>query len=153
VLVGLCDILGCTPTGRRAPVNTRTAAGEPLCSTCYRAPPARCDRCKEINTINSRKDGETICRRYYRSPRRACGQCGHIKRIAVRARDGQPDLCGACHWSRVVDCTRCARKAPGFGVRQGAALCLHCSAADKVDALLTAPDGRVAPALAGLRGR
>lgn len=141
----------CSRCGRVAPVNTRTAAGEPLCGSCYEAPRARCDHCGELGPINSRKGGLAVCQRCYRSPRRRCGRCGRIRAISLRARDGQPDLCGACHWAPVVRCTRCGQEAPGFGVRRGSPVCLHCSAAAKLDALIAGPDGEIPAALAGVR--
>lgn len=141
----------CSRCGRMAPVNTRTPAGQPLCTTCSTSPPGRCDGCGQIAAIYSRKWGRALCQRCYRQPKRACGRCGRVRRIAVRARDGQPDLCPNCHWAPTGLCTRCGRHGMGFGVRAGALICLHCSAADRFDELITTADGAPAPGLLALR--
>lgn len=141
----------CGRCGRVAPVNTRTPAGEALCGTCSTSPPGRCDGCGQVSAIYSRKIGRALCRRCYRQPTRPCGGCGRVRRIAVRARDGHPDLCPNCHWAPVGPCSRCGRHALGFGVRVGALVCLHCSAADRLDALISAPDSTQDARLVALR--
>lgn len=143
--------VACSGCGRMAPVNTRTAMGKPLCGSCYRAPVDRCDRCGQLGAINSRAYGEALCRRCYRTPPRPCGRCGRLGRIARRARDGEPDLCPNCHWAPSGTCSRCGEHGLGFGVRAGALVCLRCSAADRLDALITRPDGTRPAALRGLR--
>ena len=38
---------------------------------------------------------------------RECGACGEIRRIAVRARDGQPDMCDRCAPRPTAPCGVC----------------------------------------------
>lgn len=141
----------CIRCRRPGRVNARTVDG-PVCKGCYLPPADRCDDCNTMAPIASRRDGRAVCGSCYRHPRRRCGRCGRIRRISKRARDGQPDLCPACNWAATATCTRCdttglCRHANGTGPP----VCLRCLAMDKLDALLTGPDGTIRPELAGVR--
>ena len=73
------------------------------------------------------------------SGKRLCGVCGHVRRIEIRARDGNPDICTSCAPRRPGTCgvcgrvTRIARKAtdssPAVGIccyRLPLAVCTDC---------------------------
>lgn len=145
----------CAYCGERRRVNARTASGEPVCTSCYSRHlqrPRHCDGCGATALITATTDdGRSLCGHCYLRPPRPCGICGRVRRIKVRATAEHPDLCGACHWGTWAACTRCQEFAEGFGIRRGAHVCLRCTARQRVEQLLAAPDGRVPNALGGLR--
>ncbi|MDP8929865.1 MAG: hypothetical protein M3O70_15170 [Actinomycetota bacterium] len=144
----------CAGCGERGRVNARTRGGQPICMRCYRdlQPRRHCHGCGRKRPM-SLSDGD-LCGMCYRrvQPRRRCGSCGSYKRISKKARDGQPDLCAACNWAPIAVCSRCGdetmcRHADGTGPP----VCLRCLAMQRLDALLTAPDGTIPDALASVR--
>lgn len=144
----------CTGCSRLRRVNTRTTDGGPVCPGCYEARPDRCSICGVVAPITSRRGGTAVCAPCYarhQRPRRTCGRCGRLKVINRRARDGEPDLCNACHWAVVALCTRCGETAPGRGASIGTHVCLRCIARQRLDELLTAADGAIPEVFHGLR--
>ena len=102
----------CAGCDRDRPVNARTPDGRVLCVSCYRPPTAACDGCSSVTAIASRSDGHRLCARCHAHPMRPCGQCGRTRRVAVTARDGQPDLCPTCHQAPTLICGRCGQTGP-----------------------------------------
>jgi hypothetical protein len=141
----------CSRCGQFRRVNARAVDGDAICPGCYEPPRDRCTGCDEIAIITARADGAAWCYRCYEHPRRRCGGCGRTRRIYRRARDGEPDLCHACHWAPTALCVGCGAEAPGFGATTDGHRCLRCLAAERLDLVLTAPDGTIPDALAGLR--
>ena len=141
----------CARCGRSRPVNARTDDGGALCNSCYRQPPVPCDGCGNPGTIVSRKGGRFMCTRCYRHPRRPCGRCGRVRRVALRANEDHPDLCPACHWAAVAVCVRCGEESPSRGVQSGEPVCLRCIALSRLEAVITAPDGKIPEPLRQLR--
>ena len=144
----------CSGCGRLRRVNARTADGAPLCPSCYEPPPDGCTTCADVAPIAFRRDGVALCAPCYgrhQRPRRPCGRCGRLKVINRRARDGEPDLCNACHWAVVALCSRCGETAPGRGASIGTHVCLRCIARQRLDELLTAADGTIPAVFGGLR--
>lgn len=136
--------------------NGRDDHGRPICVSCYQQgrPTERCDRCGRHAPVFSRHDGKAWCARCYRHvrPRRRCGGCGRVRPINKRARDGQPDLCAACNWAPITTCSRCNDEAMcRHAGKTGPPVCLRCLAMQRLDGLLTGPDGTIAPAFDGLR--
>jgi len=141
----------CSRCGQFRRVNARAVDGDAICPGCYEPPRDRCTGCGETTIITARGDGAAWCYRCHEHPRRRCGGCGRTRRIHRRARDGEPDLCHACHWAPTDLCVRCGLEAPGFGATTDGHRCLRCIAAARLDAVVTAPDGTIPDALAGLR--
>ncbi len=143
--------MGCSRLRR---VNARTTDGGPLCPSCYEPPSDRCAICGVVAPITSRRGGTAVCAPCYgrhQRPRRTCGRCGRLKVINRRARDGEPDLCNACHWAVVALCSRCGETAPGRGASIGTHVCLRCIARQRLDELLAAADGTIPAVFGGLR--
>lgn len=74
----------CAHCGVIKPVAGRTATGEPICEACRR-----------------RDRGQ-----------RPCGVCAKTAPIAVRGRDGGPDVCVNCYRLPEAVCVRCVRRRP-----------------------------------------
>lgn len=145
----------CAMCDERRRINARTETGAPICTRCYRQvwPQERCGGCGEQRRIYSRQGG-AWCENCYRHvrPRRPCGRCGRTRPINKRGRDGEPDLCAACNWAPTARCSRCGveaqcRRAAGTGPP----VCLQCAALDRLDRLLTGPNGAISPAFDRLR--
>jgi hypothetical protein len=81
------------------PVAGRLAAGQPTCERCRR-----------------RERG-----------RRECGRCNKIASIAVRARDGQPDICVNCYRMPRAVCGVCGRNRECNFAAGDAPICVTCS--------------------------
>lgn len=140
----------CNVCGRHRRVNARTGFGDAICGTCYVQPEVGCDGCGRRAPAASRKGGRTLCVRCYQRPRRRCGRCGRVRRTSKFTADGTP-LCPACNWAPVTTCSRCGIEAMCRHVAGGPPVCLRCILTDRIDALLTGPDGTIPAALVGLR--
>ena len=142
----------CVQCQRRRPVSARAQDGGALCSRCYIPPSRTCTRCGQQAPVAAFVEGEPWCMRCYRQPERKCGRCGRIRRIKVRGRDGQPDLCGSCHRAPVLICGVCGIE--DLCLRTTAdrsPICFHCHLVRRVDELLSDPTGNIATALVPLR--
>ncbi len=73
----------CSSCGRLKPVAARDGAGGPLCE---------------------------LCRRHCGRADRTCGRCGKTAPIAVRARDGAPDICVNCYRMPDAVCSVCGKR-------------------------------------------
>ncbi len=110
----------CAGCGRARRVAYRDAEGQPWCAPCYPAPQRPCSQCGETRVTTAITPSGPVCRCCYAQPPRQCGRCGRIREIAVRARDGTPDLCSSCHQGPVgrVLPVRAARTSAGTPGRQ-----------------------------------
>jgi hypothetical protein len=72
----------CSSCRRRKPVAARDTAGGPLCE---------------------------LCRRHSGRADRTCGRCGKTAPIALRARDGAPDICVHCYRMPDAVCSVCGK--------------------------------------------
>jgi hypothetical protein len=102
----------CGKTG--APLAAGDGGG--MCARCrhrYRA--TACAVCGQVKPVAGRTRGgqpwcET-CRRRERGHRR-CGICGVTASIALRGRDGKPEVCVNCYRLPEAVCTGCGRRRP-----------------------------------------
>ncbi len=134
----------CGACGQRRRVDARTAEGGAICSGCYRQPPDRCDGCGRLAPIASRKSGQALCSGCYTYPQHRGGNCGRTRRISKRGRDGRPDLCHACNWAPIAFCSRCGEEAMcRHALGTGPPVCLRCLLAERLDAILTGPSGKI----------
>ncbi|MGH3440965.1 MAG: hypothetical protein ACRDUY_02760 [Nitriliruptorales bacterium] len=146
----------CSRCRREGRVNALDDGGAPICMRCYRdiQPRRRCHGCGRERAIALRQGERDLCGTCYRrvQPRRRCGGCGRETRINKRARDGQPDLCAACNWAPIAVCSRCGDEAMcRHASHVGPPVCLRCLAMERLDALLTRPDGSIDDVFAALR--
>jgi hypothetical protein len=74
-------------------------------------------------------DGQPICERCRRHERghRPCGVCGKTASIAVRARDGEPDVCANCYRLPEAVCSRCGRTRPCINADTPQPVCKPCA--------------------------
>lgn len=134
----------CVVCGRRRPVSARSSDGGALCVSCYVPPTSICAGCGETRPIASHLSGEPRCGACYRQPERECGGCGRIRRIAVRGRNGQPDLCGTCHQAPVLVCGVCgAEDLCRTTTQDRSPICFRCQLVRRLDELLTDSTGRI----------
>ena len=90
----------CAVCGRTGKPLFRGDDGGGVCQRCrawqLARPCAACGKARPAAGID--KDGQAVCEvcRRRDDPRRhrACGRCGKTAPVAVRGRDGQPDICG-----------------------------------------------------------
>lgn len=103
----------CSRCGRAGMPLTRTDAGA-MCKPCAaRRFTAACAHCGEVKPVASRDSaGRRICERCRRHDRghRQCGICGKTASIAVRARDGAPDICVNCYRMPGAVCSVCGKE-------------------------------------------
>lgn len=142
----------CSGCGRDRPVNVRDADGGPLCAVCYDQPPDSCTECGEMTTIASRLDDKPVCARCYRHPERRCGGCDRVRRVAVRGRNGQSDLCPTCHQAPVLTCGVCgARARCRTTTPDRSPICWRCQLVRRLDEVLGDADGNILGPLLPLR--
>jgi hypothetical protein len=120
----------CRRCRRPAPVASRTTAGEPVCSRCFRSDPANHDRCstcgRTVLTIRG-EDGTPRCRRCYRPPLAACSLCGRDQPCYL-ASSGTPRCENCSRQMRRVPCARCGNaRAVWARTAGGHPLCGSCS--------------------------
>jgi len=105
----------CARCGRDGRPLFRTAGGS-MCKPCAaRVRTAACAHCGEVKAIAGRDAaGRCICERCRRRDRghRRCGRCGREAPIAVRARDGAPDICVNCYRMPSAVCSGCGKCRP-----------------------------------------
>jgi len=102
----------CARCGRTGMPLYRTPGGG-MCKPCAaRQITAACAGCGEVKPAVSRDAaGQRICERCRRRGRghRQCGMCGQTASIAVRARDGAPDICASCYRMPSAVCGVCGK--------------------------------------------
>ena len=119
----------CVVCGRGGRALTVTDDGG-MCQRCAaRRNPAACAHCGIVKPVAGRtSDGAPICescRRHHRGHRR-CGVCAKTGSIAVRARDGEPDICASCYRYPTALCQRCGRLRPCLSATT-TPICLRCT--------------------------
>ena len=101
---------GCGRCGRAGVPLFRTPGGG-MCKPCTaRMNTAECTHCGQVKAVAGRDAaGQRICERCRRRDRghRQCGRCGKTASIAVRARDGTPDICVNCYRMPSAVCGVC----------------------------------------------
>ena len=120
----------CARCGRDGRPLYRTAGGG-MCKPCAaRVRAAACAHCGEIKAIAGRDaSGQCICERCRRRDRghRQCGQCWREAPIAVRARDGAPDICVNCYRMPGAVCNGCGKYRPCNFAGSSRPVCPSCS--------------------------
>jgi hypothetical protein len=89
----------CAGCGQVKPVAGRTGVGQPLCETCRR----------------------------HRRAHRRCGTCDATAAVAVRARDGRPDVCVNCYRMPAAVCTACGLRRPCNFAGTDHPVCKNCT--------------------------
>jgi hypothetical protein len=116
----------CARCGSTRRVAWRDADGRPYCTPCYPRPLQQCAVCGQVRKVTAITAAGPVCDRCYVRPPRRCGQCGRIRAIAVRARDGTPDLCASCHRGPSGECSQCGQYRILKGRRDGEPICERC---------------------------
>ena len=120
----------CSRCQQRAPVASRTAAGEPVCGKCFRRDPAnheRCAGCGRTALAIRSEDGSLRCRRCYRPPLAICSLCGREKPCYL-ASYGTPRCEHCSRKMRRVPCAGCGNvRAVWARTAGGQPLCGSCS--------------------------
>ena len=113
----------CARCGRTRRVVWRDADGRPCCKACYPRPRRPCAGCGQTREVTATTAAGPVCARCYVQPPRPCGRCGRVRPIAVRARDGAPDLCASCHRGPAGECSQCGQHRILKGRRDGQPIC------------------------------
>lgn len=138
----------------RACARNRAHGGVSICAAC-RTREIECARCGRRRAFAARLPLGEVCSSCYGIVRRqvtVCPRCGRDELMVAREADGTP-VCGPCA-GRAVDysCRRCGQVALKGA---GGGMCYGCSAADRIDALLSdyagADRSQVAAAIVGGR--
>ena len=120
----------CSRCQQPAQVASRTPAGEPVCSKCFRSDPAnhdRCTTCGRTALAIRGEDGSLRCRRCYRPPLATCTLCGREKPCYL-ASSGAPRCENCSRQMRRVPCARCGHsRAVWARTADGQPLCGSCS--------------------------
>ncbi|MGH3304671.1 MAG: hypothetical protein ACRDOK_23945 [Streptosporangiaceae bacterium] len=120
----------CSRCQQRAPVASRTGAGEPVCANCFRRDPAnheRCAGCGRTALAIRGEDGSMRCRRCYRPPLATCSLCGREKPCYL-ASSGTPRCEHCSRKMHRVPCARCGNvRAVWARTAGGQPLCGSCS--------------------------
>ncbi len=120
----------CARCGREGMPLYRTPGGG-MCKPCTaRQITAECAHCGEVKPVAGRDGaGQRICERCRRRDRghRRCGVCGQTASIAVRARDGTPDICVSCYRMPSAACSACGKYRECNFAASGHPVCPSCS--------------------------
>jgi len=120
----------CSRCGRAGDVASRTAAGDAVCSACFRRDPAnhgQCSSCGRTALTVRRDDGTAWCRRCYRAPVSTCSLCGRDKPCYLAAA-GTPRCEHCSRRMRHAPCARCGNsRAVWTRTADGRPLCGSCS--------------------------
>jgi hypothetical protein len=116
----------CARCRRTRRVAWRDADGRPYCALCYPRPQRRCADCGQVREVTAITAAGPVCDSCYVRPPRRCGRCGRVRPVAVRARDGAPDLCASCHRGPSGECSRCGQHRILKGRRDGEPICERC---------------------------
>jgi hypothetical protein len=127
---GVLAVPGCAVCGRTdQPLNVTETGG--MCRRCaHRSNAAPCTRCGATKPVAySTEDGRPVCERCRRHERghRRCGLCGNSASIAVRAHDGEPDVCVNCYRLPQAVCSRCGRRRPCNFAETAEPVCKPCA--------------------------
>lgn len=120
----------CSRCGQAGDVASRTAAGDPVCSRCFRHDPAnheQCSNCGRTALTVRRGDGTAWCRRCYRAPVATCSFCGRNKPCHL-VPAGTPRCEHCSRRMRHAPCARCGNsRAVWTRTADGQPLCGSCS--------------------------
>jgi hypothetical protein len=120
----------CSRCGQASDIASRTPAGDPVCSGCFRRDPAnheRCSNCGRTALTVRRDDGTAWCRRCYRVPVATCSLCGRDKPCYLVAA-GTPRCEHCSRRMRHAPCGRCGNsRAVWTRTADGQPLCGSCS--------------------------
>jgi len=138
----------CSICSRVRPCASRDQHGQPICATCYQRHRTGepCARCGRIKPSTTRWPIGPVCQTCYtavlRSPAE-CPRCGTVQPL-IALDDHGAEVCGPCvGFAADYSCRQCGRA----GNPHSRGRCAYCVLADRVNALLTGPDGAVAPQL------
>jgi len=166
-LCAVCDARSrsatCARCGREG---VRIAARRPegrICYTCYHSDPEVLEPCAECGKSRApavrREDGQALCRSCSRDQHgqpicgtcytavlrsaAPCPRCDKVQPLIARDDHGT-EVCGPCvGFAADYSCRQCGRA----GNPHSRGRCASCVLAERVTALLTGPDGTVAPQL------
>ncbi len=120
----------CSRCGQAGDVASRTTAGGPVCSACFRRDPAnheQCSNCGRTALTVRRDDGSAWCRRCYRVPAATCSICGRYKPCYLVSA-GTPRCEHCSRRMRHAPCARCGNsRAVWTRTADGRPLCGSCS--------------------------
>jgi len=141
----------CTDCGQVKPCGRGGASGRPICSTCRarRRRPRTCAVCARDVVTQTTLPLGPVCGPCYRRIRRNpndCATCGETRPlVGFNAAGG--GVCGpCCSDERTWICRGCGR----VDLLIADTLCLACTVKDRVNHLLTGPDGRISAQLHGV---
>jgi hypothetical protein len=125
-------IPACTVCGRTGRPLFRGDGGG-VCQRCrawqVARPCATCGKAKPVTGFDER--GRAVCEvcRRRDDPRRhrECGTCGRTAPVAVRGRDGQPDVCTSCYQLPEATCSKCQQRRPCAYAAASQPICPSCS--------------------------
>jgi integrase len=123
----------CAVCGRTGKPLTRGNDGDGVCQRCRSWQRAvACASCGKIRPragTDAAGQGicEVCCRNHDPKRRRTCGRCGKTSPVAVRGRDGRPDICVNCYKLPAATCSICgSRKECNFAAT-ARPVCIACS--------------------------
>jgi hypothetical protein len=123
----------CAVCGRTGKPLTRGEAGAGVCQRCrswQRAVAcASCGKVRPRAGSNAAGHGicEVCCRNHDPRRRRACGRCGKTSPVAVRGKDGRPDICVNCYKMPAATCSICGRHKECSFAATARPVCRSCS--------------------------
>lgn len=117
----------CRCCGRTDRPLTRCEQGG-VCPRCRsRQLATACARCGVVKPVAARDEARRpVCARCADRPQRRCGRCGRVRRIAVRGRDGEPEICDGCFRGAEAVCVGCGRRRPCAYLGQNRPTCQAC---------------------------
>ncbi len=118
----------CARCGRQVPKLTSSAEGG-VCHRCRRHQTATtCANCGVVRQVTGRDpSGRPLCARCAPRPKRRCSRCDKVRFIAVRARDGEGDICDSCYKGPLATCHLCGRYRPCNFAGTGRPVCMGCA--------------------------
>jgi hypothetical protein len=123
----------CAACGRTGLPLFRGAGGGGVCQRCRAWQlAAACASCGKVKPAGGRdSSGQPVCevcrRRDDPGRRRECGACGRLAPVAVRARDGRPDICVNCYQLPEATCSKCQRQRPCAFAATSQPVCPSCT--------------------------
>ena len=123
----------CAVCGRTGKPLTRGDDGAGVCQRCRSWQRAvACASCGKVRPRAGRDAaGHGICevcrRKHDPKRRRTCGRCDKSSPVAVRGRDGRPDICVNCYKMPVAACSICGRRKACNFAATARPVCIACS--------------------------
>jgi hypothetical protein len=123
----------CAVCGRTGKPLTRGNDGAGVCQRCRSWQRAvACASCGKIRPrAGTDAAGQGICevcrRKHDPKRRRTCGRCGKTSPVAVRGRDGRPDICVNCYKMPAAACSICGRRKECNFAATARPVCIACS--------------------------